>query len=223
MRRTISLAFGTAALAVAVLAVAQLQGTGTQAVSATFTATSLVRSDTRTCTGSDGTYEITHARYNGTATSATAGLAGPIQIRVKSVYNTTERLGWVDGTLHIRGDERRAAARLSAVNSNGVLDGFVQGHLNRRYAVLRASFTVGYTRTGGFTGGQLGTGSATNTGLLAGQVCRGRTPRASVRLVVRGDVESISPRTNGIDAGDDVEVTCALVSGALTLVKIRRR
>jgi hypothetical protein len=248
MRRIVLLAVAAlATLAVAGLALAQLTTTGTEAVSATFTATNVVRSDTRTCTGTDGTYEITHARYDGQATSATAGLAGSLQIRVKSVYNTTEKLGWVDGTLYLRGDDRRAVGHFSAVNTNGVLDGFVAGHLNRRVAVLRGSLTAGFTRTGGFTDGKLGTGSATNTALLTGQICKGKSQPASVRLSVRGTVEAItsssisvkprdgsvtqtcaivagtSPGTNGVDPGEDVEITCGLVNGAMTLLKIHRR
>ena len=190
MRRIVLLAFAAlATLAVAGLALAQLTTNGTEAVAATFTATNVVRSDTRTCSGADGTYEITHARYDGQATSATAGLAGPVELRVKSVYNTTEKLGWVDGTLYVRGTERRAVGHFTAVNANGVLDGFLTGHLNRRFATLRGSFTAGFTRTGGFTDGKLGTGSATNAGLLSGQICRGKSQPASVRLSVRGQVD----------------------------------
>jgi hypothetical protein len=248
MRRIVLLAFAAlATLAVAGLALAQLTTNGTEAVSATFTATNVVRTDTRTCTGADGTYEITHARYDGQATSATAGLAGPLQIRVKSVYNTTEKLGFVDGTLYLRGTERRALGRFSAVNTNGVLDGYVTGHVSRGFAALRGSLTAGFTRTGGFTDGKLGTGSSTNTALLSGRICTGKSQPASVKLVVRGKVEAISsssisvkpgdgsatqacaivpgmsPRTTGVDQGEDVEITCTLVNGAMTLVKIHRR
>src|SRR5262245_19456419 len=101
MRRVVLLAFAAlAALAVAGLALGQLTTNGNAPASATFTATNAGRTDTRTCTGPDGAYETTHARYDGQATSATAGLSGPIQIRIKSVYTTTEKLGWVDGTLY---------------------------------------------------------------------------------------------------------------------------
>jgi hypothetical protein len=247
MRRIVLLALAAlATLAVAGLALAQLTTTGTEAVSATFTATNVVRTDTRTCTGTDGAYEITHARYDGQATSATAGLAGPLQIRVKSVYNTTEKLGFVDGTIYLRGTDRRAIGRFSAVNTNGVLDGYLTGHVSRG-AALRGSLTAGFTRTGGFTDGKLGTGSSTNTALLSGRICIGKSQPASVKLVVRGTVEAISsssisvkprdgsatqacsivagmsPRTTGVDPGDDVEISCVLVNGAMTLVKIHRR
>ena len=246
MRRPIILATAAAAaLVVSGIAIATLRSTGTEQVSATFSAPTVVRSNTHTCTGADGTYEFTHAVYSGIATSANDALAGPIEIRVVSVYNTTEKLGWVDGWYRVHNDDRRLHGRFSAVNTNGTLDGFLNGRVNMRYANLLGGFTAGYTRDGGFTSGQLGTGSATNAALLVGRPC---VPRAdsAVRLLVRGQVESLSsssisvkpndgsatqtcaitpksPSTNGVAAGDKVEMGCATLDGTMTLVKLHKR
>ena len=52
-----------------------------QATSATFMATAVADSKTDTCTGTDGTYTRTRAKYTGTATSTDARLAGAIEVR----------------------------------------------------------------------------------------------------------------------------------------------
>ena len=246
MRRTlVPVALALAALAATGVAVAKLTATGTAAVSATFSATQLVRSSTQTCTGADGTYEITHARYAGTASSSEAALAGNLVVTAKSVYNTTEKLGWIEGTFRVRDDDpSRAHARFHAVNVNGALDGFVLGHTYRAWARLLGGFSAGWTRTGGFTDGKLGTGTATNTALLAARPC---TPRrgTAVRLVVRGTVEAVtatslavkpfdggatqtcavgprSPRVDGVQQGARVVMECKSVEGTLTLTSLRR-
>jgi len=246
MQRTLILAIAAAVtLVVTGAAIATLRSTGTEQVSATFNATTVVRSNTHTCTGADGTYEITHAVYSGTAVSSNDALAGPIEIRVVSTYNTTEKLGWVGGWYRVRGDDRRLHGRFDAVNTNGALDGFLTGRVNVRYANLLGGFTAGFTRDGGFTNGQLGTGTATNAALLVGRPC---VPRAgsAVRLLVRGEVESLSsssisvkpadgsatqtcaitpksPSTNGVAVKDKVEMGCATLDGSMTLVKLHKR
>src|SRR5437588_5119686 len=99
-----------AALVFAGLAFAQATGTRTTTtVSAGFAATTVVSSKTTTCTGADGSYAVTHATYEGTATSGEPRLNGPIEIRTHSVVNTTTNLGWLDATLRAKS----ATARIS--------------------------------------------------------------------------------------------------------------
>src|SRR5919108_5944467 len=61
----------------------------TTAVSATFSAAPSGTVASRTCTGADGTYQITRGLYTGTVTGSDV-LAGSARIRAKSVYNTSE-------------------------------------------------------------------------------------------------------------------------------------
>lgn len=216
--------------------------TGVKAVSATFAATTAARAETRACTGVDGAYEIVKATYAGTAASTESSLAGPVELKVTSVYNTTTKIGWLEGRLKI--GESRSNAKLWAVNTNGALDGFVYGEAGHRNSALLGSLTAGWTRSGGFTDGKLGTGSSTNAAVLAGKPCTGKPVGSSVRLTVKGTVDavtdtsiSVKPRDGGavqtcaigatserpaVVRGDSVEMTCAQIESAWVLVKVKK-
>src|SRR3954454_22907918 len=102
MRRLTIAAAVLAALCVAGIAVAHgIDGAKTaKAVAGTFSATSASVS-TRTCTTADGkTIAITHGRYTGAATGD-PDLTGPITFATRSVINTTDGVGVVDGALRI--------------------------------------------------------------------------------------------------------------------------
>src|SRR3989442_807404 len=124
--RRLKLFLGFATLAVIAGTAAALgggeQGGSIRAVSATFTATTVAHLETRTCTGVDGSYEIAKATYTGTATSAEPSLSGPIELKVRSVFNLTKKLGRVDGRLKIRGTHDASSGKLFAINTNGTLD-----------------------------------------------------------------------------------------------------
>lgn len=217
---------------------------GVKAVSATFAATTAARTETRACTGADGAYEIVKATYAGTAASTEPSLAGPVELKVTSVYNTTTKIGSLEGRLKIGEGDSRSSAKLWAVNSDGALDGFVYGETGHRGSALLGSLTAGWTRSGGFTDGKLGTGSSTNAAVLAGKPCTGKPVGSSVRLTVKGTVDAVSdtsisvkPRdgsavqTCAIGAtserpsvvkGDSVEMTCAQIESAWVLVKAKK-
>ena len=102
-----------AALIATGIAAAHSQWTqSTQAAAADFTATTVSQSRSNTCTGSDGTYQDTTATYTGTSTSSNSQLNGSLEIRAHSVVNTTEQLGWLDGTLSRPPVERRRRQRV---------------------------------------------------------------------------------------------------------------
>ena len=173
---------GAAVLALAVAGVA-IAGPGggassTSAVSATFVATTVVTQHTDTCTGADGSYVVTHATYTGTSSgSANANLNGPIELDLKSVYNTTSNLGWVSGNVRFNpgtpGD--KAHGNLTAVDVSGQLQGFLTGNAGPGTHLL-ANVSGAFTSTGGFTTGSLGTGTATNTGLVSSGSCEPPPP-----------------------------------------------
>ena len=79
-------------------------------MSATLSATTAANVQTRTFTCDNQTIEITTGRWTGTASSATADLNGPVELHLKSVYNVTRKLGWIDGRLKLRAADDRTNA-----------------------------------------------------------------------------------------------------------------
>lgn len=247
MRRIIIPILVALAAALAGVAVAHSgsSSSGVKAVSATFTAATAVKAETRACTGADGAYEIVKATYSGTATSTEASLTGPVELKVTSVYNTTTKIGRLEGRLKIGEGESRSYAKLWAVNTDGALDGFVYGEAGHRDSALLGSLTAGWTRGGGFTDGKVGTGSSANAAVLAGKPCSGKPAGTSVRLTVKGTVDAISdtsisvkPSDGGavqtcaigatsdrpsVVKGDSVEMQCVQIEGAWVLVKAKKR
>ena len=237
-----------AALAATSVAVASYVKSGNAtAVSATISAPTTAHLTTRTLTCDGQTIEVSTGRYTGTSTSTTPDLAGPVELRVHSVYNTTTKLGTVDGYLKIRATDNRSNAHFSAINSDGKLDGWLRGTAGHRDGVLFGSISGTFSKSGGLTNGQLGTGTGTNTAVLTKRAdCKAsETTRPSVHLLVRGEVDSVSATSiavkpkdgsatqtcavksaddvSRIEKGDQVEMTCVQVSGAWTLAKVRER
>ncbi len=143
---------------------------GISSATATFDTTKAAQTKTKTCTGADGTYELTKGVYTGTATGA---LAGNVRIRFHSTVNTTEDLGLLKGKLTVRsggeGSQLKAKANLTAVINNGNVSGFLTGRVRDAGALL-ANFSANLS--GNDFDGQLGSGSATNTAILfAGTGC----------------------------------------------------
>jgi hypothetical protein len=140
----------------------------TESVSAMFDATTVKNRTVKTCTGANGdSYEVTHATYTGTAVSKDSRLDGTIEIRVNSVYNTTQDLGRLEGKVH--GDHVRGS--LNAVNTNGTLEGFLKGGVHDAAGKLFANISAKYTSGGGFSEGELGTGSTENTAIIFSGGC----------------------------------------------------
>jgi hypothetical protein len=250
MRRPIIIAAATAAaLATAGLALATLTASGVSATTATFSAAK-ERSDTRTCTGDGDTYEITNGRYVGTVDFAdpNSDLDGPVRIHVRSVLNKTDGVGYVEGSFRIRDDDRRGHGNfVGTLDGSGNVDGFVQGRVNRRYAVLLGGMSAKFNADGGFTEGKLGNGTTSLPAVLVGRPCKDSKPAGiAVRLVVKGKVSKLdaasitvdprdatpaqsceikagtSPSLEGVAVGSEVEMGCGLVDGKMTLLKLKK-
>jgi hypothetical protein len=197
MRKTLTLvAVAVAALSAAGLAIAHYSTSGMESVSATFSAAK-AEADTRSCIGSDGTYEITRGRYEGTSTSTTAALAGAIELHVKSVYNTTEHHGFIHGWIKIRGGEdghRAKSSFFATLGDNGALDGFMIGRAGYHEGQLFANIAASFNKDSGFTNGKIG-GGATGDGraVLSGRLCEFGKPGKAVRVEVKGTVEQNGP------------------------------
>lgn len=176
-KRTIGFILASlAALAIAGLAVAGRHGAETDAVAATFNATEVKRMKSRTCTGADGEYRITHAVLLGEVVSGTDPLlAGKLKLHLKSVYNVGENIGWVTGTAHIRNEaadpDTRARASFRAVNVAGEIEGLLTGGAGRPHWKLLANFSAKLDDTG-VTEGQIGAASSDNSALVFRGGCR---------------------------------------------------
>jgi hypothetical protein len=217
------------------------------AVSATLTATTPtnVQTSTQTCNGQ--TIEVTTGRWSGTATSSTADLAGPVTLHLKSVYNVTKNLGWIEGKLTIAASDGRSGAHITGINSNGTIDAWLRGHAGKGDGSILGSLTGTFSKTGGLTAGAIGSGSGADAALLVTPIrCdKPSTPKPSVHLFVRGAIETLSAtsisvkpadgsaaQTCGVaDAddvarfkvGDQVLMKCTQVNGAWVLRDLDRK
>jgi len=247
MKRLILIAAALSALVAAGAAVAHLKTGDVTQVSATLSAPTAANVQTRTVTCDGQTIEITTGHYSGTATSTTTDLNGAVQLFVKSTYNTTTKLGLVNGWLKLRSSDRRTRASFTAINVDGKLDGWLRGSASHRGGLLFGSLAGSFSKTGGLTDGTLGTGTGANAAVIAKRInCNGEKPtRPSVFLFVRGSVDSVSAtaitvkpkdgsanqtctvknadQVKGIDANDQVEMSCVQVAGVWTLAKVRER
>lgn len=247
MKKIILAAAAVAALVTTSAAVAHLRTSEVRSASATFSATTPSNVETRTLTCNGDTVEVTTGRWSGTAASATTELNGPIELRVKSVYNVTKKLGWANGKVWLRTSGNRVNAKFNAVNTDGRLDGWVRGSAGARKGLLLGSLTGTFSATGGVTDGAIGAGTTPNAALIAKATgCKAqKSPRPSVRLLVRGDVESVSTATlvvkprdgsaaqscavraesqvSRVRVGDRVEMRCVQVNGAWQLDSVKRK
>ncbi len=247
MKRFVLITAALCALVATGAAVAHLKASDVAAASATLTATTPSNVQTRTYTCDGQTFEITTGRWSGTATSTTADLNGEAVLYLKSHYNATKKLGWVDGRLTIGASDGRTHAWVTGVNTDGKLDGWVRGSAGRGDGTLFGSLSGSFSKTGGLTGGAIGSGTGTNAALIAkGMRCNSEKPtRPSVHLFVRGQIEAVSATSitvkpkdgsaaqtcavkddddvDRVKQGDQVEMSCSQVSGAWVLTKVRKK
>jgi hypothetical protein len=168
---------GLVTLVVAGMALASQHGAQTDDATATFSATTVKRTKTRTCQGADGTYKVTHAVVEGEVTAADpALLAGKLRLHLKSVYNDTEDLGWVTGKAHIRNEaadpDTRARASFRAVNAGGNLEGILIGGAGAPHWKLLATFSATLADNGAVSNGRIGNPTSENSALLYRGGCR---------------------------------------------------
>jgi hypothetical protein len=242
-RLLVVIAAGTALAAAGVAVAKGLEIQAVKQVGATFTATTVANSSTRTCTNADGTFVVTRAEYIGTASSSEPTLSGPLRLNVESLINTTKNLGLVSGRLRIdTSSSRDTSASLQAVYANGQIHGLVSGRVRDPSASLVGDLSSAFSATGGFTSGKLG---GTDGGGAAVRLQRGDCRRSQTvgvqRVRARGAVTAVSStsitvagvtcavpaalarRLTGIVSGDVVEIRCELQNGTLTLSKLDRK
>ena len=247
MKRFVLITAALGALVASGAAIATLKSADVTAAAATLSATTPSNVETRTYTCDGQTFEVTTGRWTGTATSTTADLSGAAALHLKSVYNTTKKLGWVEGKLSIAAADGRTHAHVTGVNTDGKLDAWVRGHAGRHDGALLGSLSGSFSKTGGLTDGAIGTGTSTNAALIVkGLRCKSeKTPKPSVHLFVRGQIEALSATSitvkpkdgsasqtcavkddddvDRVKAGDQVEMSCSQVAGAWVLTKVRKK
>ena len=171
MRKVTFVVVGLVVLGTAGLAVAKAVETKSiKSVTGTFAATTVQQvGKAKTCTTADGkTLVTTNARYSGVA-AGDGNLAGSIRLDARSVINTTDNIGVVDGKLriHVAFGGGETVARFTGVLVNGKLVGFATGHTPKPHAKLYANLSSSFSATTGFAGGKIGSadgGSAVEVG-----------------------------------------------------------
>jgi hypothetical protein len=243
MRRLLFVAAALAALAAASVAVAEgIEGAKTaKSVTGTFSATQ-ASVTTRTCTTSDGkSLSITLAKYTGSSTGD-PDLTGPLTIRARSVINTTDNVGVVEGALRIDvASGRDTHAGFAAVYDHGNIAVLAVGRAHDPSARLVANLSAAFSQNGGFTGGKLGGGTGAGSAVELGPGRCGANA-APEKSEARGTISALSstsitvagltcaiPADKSADVNshfkvnDRAEIHCALLSGTNTLTKIERR
>ena len=242
MRRPIIFALaGLTALGTAGIAIAHgndnAGGLKTTPVAAIFTAAAGDNLSSRTCTGADGTYTISRGSWNGTATSSSDRLAGPLTIRGELGVNQTTGAGWLVARVRIdgssSGDRRKdgrkddhsdrrkdAGGELNAVIAGGKLSGFLTGRVHDEGALYASvSASVG---TAGLTDGQIGGGTISPAALV---VDRGRceaTPKQRTLVDARGTVSAVSPTAITVSKSNGETLTCVVGTDlAATVAKLK--
>jgi hypothetical protein len=170
-----ALAAGLSVLAVAGIAFAHGGSPNSiQSTSASFDAATVSNLKSSSCTGADGTYVRTRAQYTGTATSTDARLNGALVVRASTVYNTTTKLGVVDGRFRVTTASGHTDGHFRAVDSDGSLAGFADGRskANDVHANLLANMSATFDPTTGFSHGKLGDGSSTDTAVFVSGHCQ---------------------------------------------------
>jgi hypothetical protein len=207
-------------------------------VAATFTATAGTVS-TKTCTTSDNkAIVITNGSYTGTATGD-ATLTGALTLRARSVVNTTDNVGTVDGAFKIdtTGDGATRGA-FSGVVDHGTLAGLAFGRVGHGVSLL-GNVSATFAAATGFTNGKIGGGTAGGSAVESGPASCNAEGTTHERSSARGTISAISsssitvagltcalPADKQADINahykqnDTAEIQCALQNGTNTLTAI---
>jgi hypothetical protein len=244
MRKLILTMAGLAALVTTSVAVAHgIEGAKTaKAVAATFSA-SAGTITSRTCTTTDGkSITVTNGKYTGTA-AGDADLAGAITLRVRSVVNTTDKVGTVSGAFRVDVSGRDTTGAFSTVYDNGAIAGLatarahspgarIVGNLSATFDPA-TGFAVGSKIGGGTSGGsavELGTGSCRPTqSHPEHSAARGAISALSTASITVAGLLCNLPSNKSADinvkfkTGVNVEIRCDFASGQNTLTRIEKR
>jgi hypothetical protein len=243
MRKVILTMAGLAALVTTSVAVAHgIEGAKTaKAVAATFSA-SAGTTTSRTCTTSDGkTITVTDGKYTGTA-AGDPDLAGAITLRVRSVVNTTDKVGTVNGAFRVDVSGRDTTGAFASVYDNGAIAGLATGRAHGPGAKILGNVSATFDPSTGFTNGKIGGGTAGGSAVELGTGSCKPTPTQQEHSAARGAIAALStasitvagltcnlPSSKSADinakfkTGDNVEIRCDFANGQNTLTRIEKR
>jgi hypothetical protein len=209
------------------------------AVSASFSANAS-NATTRTCTTADNkTLTVTDAKYTGTATGS-PDLTGGLTLRLRSVVNTTDKIGTVSGSFRIDvAQGRDTTGALSAVYDNGSFAGLATGRARTPGARLLAN--VSATLSGSSLTGQFGHTAGGSAVEVSPGRCKPQPKPHPEHSEARGAVSDLSSTsitvagltcaipqatsaavTSKFAKGDRVEIRCSYTGGQNTLTKIAK-
>ena len=218
MRRTLIIALGMAvALATAALAFAVVPSVvGVSVATATFSTNKIEKSKTRTCTADTKTWQITDGHYTGTVTSLNAVLAGSLAIHARTTYNTTDKLGYVEGSFRVKDDDSRVRGKFSGTINDGKLVGFLTGKSHGNHAKVLGNLSAAFAGDNtNFTDGQLGSVSnAAVLAVVAGPACKApKSDKPGKRVHVKGVITGLAagpPATITVTPKHGPAVTCTI-------------
>ena len=242
MRKLTLAIVGLVALVATSVAVAHgIEGAKTaKAVAGTFSAAAGTVT-TRSCTTTDNkTVVVTDGKYTGTA-AGDADLAGPITLRVRSVVNTTDKVGTVTGAFRIDASGKDTQGAFSAVYDNGNVAGFAAGKAHESNTHLLANVSAAFNPATGFTNGKIGHTDGGSAVEVGGGSCKPSEP-TSEKSEAHGTVSAISatsitvagltcaiPADKSADVNaklkvnDSAEIKCSLQNGQNTLVRYEKK
>jgi hypothetical protein len=216
------------ALSVTGFAAAKLKSSGVSPATASFT-TSMDNARDSTCLGNGDTYRITTGRYVGKIDFAAPNddLDGELVLSLRAVYNTTDKVGWVEGTFRTRDEDKRPNGVFRGVlgESGGqvTMSGFANGTINRRFARLLGGMTATLkaNETGLVTAvdGTLGQGTPSFPAVIAGVACTGEKPDDGnghgipVKLTVHGVLQALSSDLITVNPQGSGAQSCAIKQG----------
>jgi hypothetical protein len=235
---------GLAALVTTSVAVAHgIEGAKTaKAVAATFSA-SAGTTTSRTCTTTDGkTITVTDGKYTGTSAGDT-DLAGAITLRVRSVINTTDKVGTVNGAFRIELSGRDTVGAFSTVYDNGAIAGLTTARAHDPGAKIVGNLSATFDPASGFaSGSKIGGGTSGGSAVELGRGSCKPTQTHPELVAARGAISALStasitvagltcnlPSNKSADinakfkTGDNVEIRCEFASSANTLTRIEKR
>jgi hypothetical protein len=213
-----------------------------KAVAGTFSATGTSTSS-KTCTTTDGkTIVVTDGKYTGVA-AGDPDLTGPITLRARSVVNTTDNVGTVDGRFSIDvANGRNTDAVYSAVYDHGAIAGLAVGKAHQPNSKLIANLSATFSAASGFTGAKLGGGTSGGSAVeLGAGSCKpahttaerseahGVVTALSTTSITVANVTCTIPAEKSADVnaklkvGDTAEIRCSVVSGTSTLTRYEKK
>jgi hypothetical protein len=213
-----------------------------KAVVGTFSAIGTSTSS-KTCTTTDGkTVVVTDGKYTGVA-AGDPDLTGPITLRTRSVINTTDNVGTVDGRFSIDvANGKNTDGSYSAVYDKGAIAGLASGKAHQSNSKLLANLSATFSAASGFTGGKLGGGTTGGSAVELGAGSCKSSKTTAQKSEAHGTVTALSatsitvaqvtcaiPADKSADVnakvkvGDTAEIRCEVVNGTNTLTKIEKR